>query len=116
MTRYVQGPFREFLGPLTEPEAQFNAAMSGLRVPNEWGFGKIKVLFSFVSWSRGLKPQLVPIGYYWPVATILANCHTCLYTSQTSQYFDCPPPTLEVYVCLGERGSNPNPPLFNYSI
>ena len=99
----LQGPFKESEGPLTPAEEQFNAAMSAMRVPNEWGFGKVKVLFAFVSFSRPLKPLLSPIGYYWPVAQILTNCHTCLYSSQTSQYFGVAAPSLEVYVNMGSN-------------
>ena len=102
-SRVLQGPFKESEGPLTPEEQEFNTAMSHLRVPNEWGFGKVKVLFAYVGWSRSLKPQLSPIGYYWPVAQILTNCHTCLYGSQTSQYFGVRPPSLEQYVARGRE-------------
>lgn len=100
-SRVIQGPFKESAGPLTPREEQFNKAMSVLRVPNEWGFGKVKMLFAFVSWSRVLKPRLSPIGYYWPVAQILTNCHTCMYGSQTAKYFKLRPPHLELYVVMG---------------
>ena len=38
------------------------------------------------------------MGLYYPVANILANCHTILYGSQTSDYFDVPRPGLEDYL------------------
>ena len=97
----IQGPFQDT--PLTVAEEQFNKTMSRIRVPNEWGFGKIKVLFAYVAFGRALRPLLSPIGYYWPVAQILTNCHTCLYGSQTSTYFAVKPPPLELYVLMGRR-------------
>jgi hypothetical protein len=100
-SRVIQGPFQDT--PLTVAEEQFNKTMSRIRVPNEWGFGKIKVLFAYVAFGRALRPLLSPIGYYWPVAQILTNCHTCLYGSQTSTYFAVKPPPLELYVLMGRR-------------
>ena len=82
--------------------------MSRVRVPNEWGFGKIKTLFAYVAWSRSLKPLLQPIGYYWPVAQILTNCHTCMYGSQAGSYFDMRAPKLEWYVSMGESLAVPD--------
>ena len=101
-SRVLQGPFKFSEGPITSEEQAFNTSMSKMRVPNEWGFAKVKVLFAFVSWSRALKPLLQPIGYYWPVAQILGNCHTCMYSSQPSEYFHVRAPQLERYVCMGE--------------
>ena len=49
-----------------------------------------------------MKPYLNDIQRYWPVAQVLTNCHTCLYGSQASFYFDCRPPSLEQYVSMGE--------------
>ena len=38
------------------------------------------------------------MGLYYPVANILTNCHTCLYGSQSSLYFNLAPPVLEDYL------------------
>ncbi|KAK4881548.1 hypothetical protein RN001_004867 [Aquatica leii] len=57
-------------------QRQFNQSMKILRVSVEWGFQKIVSLFAFV-------------------AALLTNCHTCLYGSQTADYFNTVPPTLE---------------------
>ena len=46
-----------------------------------------------------LKVLLSPIAKCYIVAgLILSNCHTCLYGSQTSRYFDLDPPQLEFYL------------------
>lgn len=87
---------------LTVLEACFNQDMSRARIPNEWGFGKLKSLFAYLDFEHGLKPYLNDISVYWPVATILTNCHTCLYGSQTSEYFGVLPPSMEEYLENGE--------------
>lgn len=83
---------------LTPAEALFNAQMSSTRISNEWGFGKIKLNWHFLDLENGHKLFLNDVQKYWPVAQILTNCHTCCYGSQTSQYFDCRPPSLEEYL------------------
>ena len=35
---------------------------------------------------------------FWLIATLLANCHSCLYGNQVSQYFGVPTPDLEDYL------------------
>ena len=89
-------PFRGQLGP--EQEA-FNQMMSSVRISVEWGFAKVKTLFSFVNFYPNQKVFLQPIGDYFTVATLLANCYTCLYGSEISQYFAVDPPSLEQYLC-----------------
>lgn len=68
-----------------------NKKMSKLRVTVEWGFAKIIQLFPFLDFKQEL-------GNYYKVATILTNCHTCLYGSQVCDYFELDPPTLEDYL------------------
>jgi len=75
--------------------------MSRARIPNEWGFGKLKLNFAYLDFKQGLKPFQQDIAVYWPVAQMLNNCHTCLYGSQTNTYFDMPQPNLEEYLRMG---------------
>ena len=63
-----------------------------------WSFGKVKTLFAFVDFSKNQKLYLQPLASYWLSATLLANCHSCLYGNQTSQYFRVPTPDLEDYL------------------
>jgi hypothetical protein len=44
-----------------------------------------------------LKLFLQPAGKIYYVCAILCNFHTCLYGSQTSEYFGVLPPDLETY-------------------
>lgn len=92
----ILSPFRG--ANLTDDQQEFNARMSKLRVSVEWGFGKICQNFAFLDFKKNLKVLLQPVAKYYLVATILTNCHTCLYGSQTSTYFDLEPPLLETYL------------------
>ena len=93
---WIGGPFRH--QRLTADEAAFNIAMSSTRIVNEWGFGRIKLNWAFLDFENGMKPYLNDMQKFWPVATILMNCHCCLHGSQTAEYFDMLPPSLEEYL------------------
>ena len=93
---WIGGPFRH--ADLDHAETQFNALMSSTRISNEWGFGRVKLLWAYLDFENGQKIYLNDVKKYWPVAQILTNCHTCLYYNQVSDYFDVAPPTLQDYV------------------
>ena len=42
--------------------------------------------------------KIKPVCKLYIVAALLANCHTCLYGSQTGQFFDLDPPEHETYL------------------
>jgi hypothetical protein len=91
--------------PRNKEEEEENAAASTIRIPVEWSFGKIVILFPLVDFKKKLKINEREIGLYIIVATILTNIHTCLYGSQTSSYFSSDddiilPPTLEEYMVV----------------
>lgn len=98
-SHYIRCPFKHLL--LTIQEATFNKCMSKARIPNEWGFGKLKLNFAFLDYKNGLKPFKNDVSVYWPVANMLNNCHTCLNGSQTNLYFGIPAPELEEYLRMG---------------
>lgn len=54
--------------------------------------------FSFLDFKQNNKVLLQPVGKYYMVASLLTNCHTCLYGLQTSSFFDVAPPSLETYL------------------
>ena len=83
---------------LTQQQSGFNASMNPLRTCVEWGFAKLCTHFSFLNFFANLKMLLQPIGLYFSVATLLMNCHTCLYGSETSQFFALDPPPLDLYL------------------
>lgn len=81
-------------------QQNFNARMSSVRQAVEWGFGKIINEFSFLDFKKNQKLLLQDVGNMYITATIITNCHSCLYGSQTAQYFNVNPPTLEQYLGL----------------
>ena len=101
LSQWLGAPFDVPGGLLTAEEARLNASMSSARIAVEWGFGKIKTNWAYLDFEKGMKPYQSDIQKYWPVAQILTNCHTCLYGSQTSNYFRIRPPSLEVYLTMG---------------
>ena len=98
-SRWLLGPFRHRM--LNHAEAAFNTRMSSARIPNEWGFGKVRANWAYLDYHKGMRPYMNDIARYWPVSQILTNCHTCCYGSQTSAYFQVEPPALHVYVAMG---------------
>lgn len=74
--------------------------MSALRQSVEWGFGKVINEFAFLDFKKNQKLLLQDVGTMYRTAVILTNCHTCLYGSQTAQYFEVNPPLLENYLGL----------------
>ena len=97
------GASRNVLAPyhgsqLSRQQADFNKAMSKVRVSVEWTFGKICQYFSYIDFKRSNKVLLQPVAKYYLVASLLTDCHTCLYGSSTTTFFDLEPPTLETYL------------------
>ena len=64
----------------------------------EHGFGIVQKLWPFL--NAGWKMQLYssPVGRYYRVGVLLANCMNCIRPNQVSQYFNCRPPFLEDYL------------------
>jgi hypothetical protein len=82
----------------TADMATFNLRMSAVRECVEWEFGLVASLWAFVDYSKNQKIYLQPVGKYYMVAVLLKNMHSCFYPSQTSSYFECPPPSLREYL------------------
>ena len=94
--RMLIAPYRS--ADLSADQKLFNTKMSAVRQSVEWQFGKLVNLFSFLDFKKNLKLFLQPVAKYYMVGAILANCHTCLYGSQTSTFFGVDPPELEEYL------------------
>lgn len=73
---------------LTAAERQFNREMAAVRLPSEWGIGRVKVLFSFLTCRNNLRVLQMPLGAMFLLAVHLKNLHSCLYGSQTADYFN----------------------------
>ncbi len=96
LSPYLMCPYKNAV--LTDEQQAFNTGMSSGREAVEWGFGKIVQLFDFVDFRKNQKLYLQPVGKYYRVATLLTNCHTCLYGSQVSTYFGMNPPHITDYL------------------
>jgi hypothetical protein len=96
LNRNILAPFRG--ANLTQDEKKFNKGMSKVRVSVEWGFGKICQYFAFLDFKKNLKVLLQPVAKYYAVGALMTNCHTCLYGSLTSTFFEVNPPALETYL------------------
>ena len=97
-------PIREhLLGPykgrdLTALEQHFNSVMSSVRISVEWGYSGVTQQFAFLQHKENLKIGLQPVAQFYVVATVLANCFSCLYGNQVSTYFESRPPSLDEYL------------------
>ena len=72
--------------------------MSSVRQCVEWEFEKVVRLWAFFDFGKNLKLFLSPVGKLYIVGVLLTNCHTCLRESETSEYFQLNPPSLEEYL------------------
>jgi hypothetical protein len=93
---HLLAPYRGAM--VTRDQQSFNKSMSKVRVSVEWTFGKVVQYFAFLDFKKNLKVLLQPIGMYYVVGAILTNCHTCLYGSTTSRFFNVAPPDLQNYL------------------
>lgn len=80
----ILASFRGF--HFTAQEKAFNRATSKVRTS------------AFLDFKKNLKVLLQPVGKYYIVASLLINCHACLYGSVTGKYFNLNPPSLETYL------------------
>ena len=96
LTAHVNKPHRG--KHLTPQEQAINTAMSGVRQCVEWEFGKVVRLWSFLDFEKIRKLFLSPVGKLYMVGVLLTKCHACLHGSETSQYFQVNPQSLEDYL------------------
>lgn len=89
---------------LTIHEQEFNRKMSKVRVNVEWGLERYARILLTWSLKENLKVLIQSVGKYYLVATILINCYTCLYRSQTSSFLELEPPKLQTYLSNQRTG------------
>lgn len=83
---------------ITREQHRFNTTMSRIRIAVEMQFGKVLQYFAFNDYKKNLKPGLQPVALYYVVATVLTNCHTCLYGSAVTSLFQSGAPSVEEYL------------------
>lgn len=93
---FLECPFQG--ADLNANQRAFNAAMAESRVTVEWAFKEVKCYWTTVDFKRKMRLKESPIGALYQAAVVLTNMRACVYPNQTSQYFDCAPPSLEEYV------------------
>ncbi|KXS14001.1 hypothetical protein M427DRAFT_99968, partial [Gonapodya prolifera JEL478] len=93
---HLAGPWK--LVHLSDAQQEFNSRNSAVRVSIEWAWEKPATLFAFLNYFRNLRVELSPVGSYYSIGILLTNAHTCLYGSQTGEWFGLTPPTLEEYL------------------
>lgn len=92
---HLQCPYKG--ANLSNVQQQFNKAMSSVRVAVEWPFGEIATYFAFNDFKKNLKIGLQSVAKIYAVSCLIFNAKTCLYGSQTSQFFHLEPPSLDEY-------------------
>jgi hypothetical protein len=90
-------PFHNHLNdPLQD---RFNTEMSKLRISVEHSFGAVTNYWKFFTFASQQKLWLSPVACFYAVSVLLTNIHSCInQTNQTSQFFQCKPPTLSEYL------------------
>jgi hypothetical protein len=81
LSRYIIGEYRN---PVPNSvEAQWNTAMSKVRICAEWGFNEVIQLWSFLDFQKKMKIFKFPVAKHNIVAAFLSNMR------KTAQYFNC---------------------------
>ena len=83
---------------LSDIEKAFNKAMARSRVTVEWFFKEVKLYWSYVDFKRKMRTREHAVGAIYVAAVLLTNMRNCIYPNSISQYFECPPPSLEEYM------------------
>lgn len=86
-SRYLVGGYRN--PAPNSVEAQWNTAMSKVRIAVEWGFKEITQSWTFLDLRSRMKIFKFPVSKYYIVAAFLTNIRNCFYSNQTAIYFDC---------------------------
>ena len=77
---------------LTPRQRLENVCMRKVRICVEWHYGEIAELFQYLDYTKNIKLRQQKCDLLYFAASLLRNCHTCLYGNNTSRYFDMHPP------------------------
>ena len=88
----------------TEEQIQFNNSMNAARVAVEWSYKDVKQEFASQDFHRKLLVRKLPISNLYIASVLLRNIKTCICGggAQPTEYFDCPPPSLQQYLGINE--------------
>ena len=67
--------------PLYIRDININAILSKIRIPVEWSFGIVRLLFAGV--VNMSEVGRTPLAKWWHIAVLLCNCYTCLYGGES---------------------------------
>ena len=101
LSPHLMAPYRVGEVVMFTPNMQaFNKAMSSVRVSVEWLFADVLNSFKFLNldFKNKLKVGLNAVGKYYIVAALFQNTLTCLYSNNTSTFFQLPPPIVHNYL------------------
>jgi hypothetical protein len=77
----------------------YNLSMSKLRIAAEWSFGRILQYWATLGFPPVQKFVSSRVDWWYLTATLLTNCHTCMYRQDVSIcYFGVLPPSLHDYL------------------
>jgi hypothetical protein len=79
-------------------DAFTNVCLSSCRETIEWNYGDLARLWKIVDWHHGLKLRLNNVHDIVNVAFIMRNAYVAMNGCQTSDFFDCLPPTFEEWL------------------
>jgi hypothetical protein len=79
-------------------EVRLNLAMSACRECIEWNYGHVNLLFKYVDYAHGLKLRQQNVSSFFLNAVLIRNAYVTMNGCQTSEYFNCKPPSFENWV------------------
>lgn len=91
------------LSPFDNPdpdEHEWISIMSSVRISVEHSFGIVVNTWPFLNAHLKHKVYASLVGTYYRAGVLLSNAINCFNPNQTSQKYNCPPPTMEEYFHL----------------
>jgi DDE superfamily endonuclease len=86
--------------PPNSPQAQFNKAMSAVRIVVEWGFSNVTRRWQHLDYQREMKIFKQPIAQQYINCCFLTNILNCFYGGATNKYFNTNTMSLVDYLTL----------------
>ncbi len=84
--------------PVFSAENVYNLVHSKMRIPNEWGFGRVVNAFQTLQFRMLLKAAWTDPDKQYVVGMLMTNFIVICEGSQTQSYFGMHPPSLEEYL------------------